>query len=59
MEGEEEDSDDERAFNRKPVWKRILVVAMGAVMEYPAGPRAHGDPRGADAAARLEHRRPV
>ena len=28
MEGEEEDSDDERAFNRKPVWKRILVVAM-------------------------------
>ena len=32
MEGEQEDSDDERAFNRKPVWKRILVVAMGAVM---------------------------
>ena len=37
MEGEEEDSDDERAFNRKPVWKRILVVAMGAVMNILLG----------------------
>ena len=26
MEGEEEDSDDERAFNKKPAWKRALVV---------------------------------
>lgn len=32
MEGEEEDSDDGRAFNKKPAWKRSLVVAAGAVM---------------------------
>ncbi len=32
MEGEEEDSDDERAFNKKPAWKRALVVAAGATM---------------------------
>ena len=37
MEGEQEDSDDERAFNRKAVWKRILVVAMGAVMNIVLG----------------------
>ncbi len=32
MEGEDEESDDERAFGNKPVWKRILVVAAGAIM---------------------------
>lgn len=37
MEGEQEDSSDERAFNRKPVWKRILVVCMGAVMNIVLG----------------------
>ena len=37
MEGEDEDSDDERAFHRKPVWQRILVVAMGAVMNILLG----------------------
>ena len=26
MEGEDEASEDERAFNQKPVWKRFLVV---------------------------------
>jgi len=30
MEGEEEESDDERAFNRQSVWKRAVVVAAGA-----------------------------
>lgn len=30
MEGEDESSDDERAFGNKPVWKRILVVLAGA-----------------------------
>ena len=37
MEGEDEDSDDEGAFNNKPVWKRILVVVMGAVMNIILG----------------------
>lgn len=37
MEGEDEDSDDEGAFNNKPVWKRILVVVMGAVMNIVLG----------------------
>lgn len=30
MEGEEERSEDEAAFNKKPVWQRILIVAAGA-----------------------------
>ncbi|HAH78206.1 MAG TPA: RIP metalloprotease RseP [Ruminococcaceae bacterium] len=37
MEGEDEDSADEQAFNNKPVWKRILVVVMGAVMNILLG----------------------
>ena len=32
MEGEDEESDNDRAFNKKPVWKRFLVVAAGATM---------------------------
>src|SRR5665647_1562562 len=32
MEGEEENSDDERAYNRKPVWQRFLVIAAGPIM---------------------------
>lgn len=32
MEGEDEDSDDERAFNNKPAWKRALVLAAGSFM---------------------------
>lgn len=32
MEGEDEDSDDERAFNRKPAWQRAIVLAAGALM---------------------------
>lgn len=31
MEGEEEASSDERAFNNKPIWKRVIIVAAGAV----------------------------
>ena len=32
MEGEDEDSEDERAFNRKPAWQRAIVLAAGALM---------------------------
>ncbi len=32
MEGEDEDSEDERAFNRKPAWQRAIVLAAGAFM---------------------------
>jgi len=37
MEGEDEESSDNRAFNNKPIWKRILVVIMGAVMNIILG----------------------
>ena len=37
MEGEDEASEDERAFNQKPVWKRFLVVIAGAVMNIILG----------------------
>jgi len=37
MEGEDEDSDDERSFNNAPVWKRILVVVAGATMNLILG----------------------
>ena len=37
MEGEDEESEDDHAFNNKPVWKRILVVIMGAVMNIILG----------------------
>ena len=32
MEGEDEDSDDPRAFNRQPAWQRALVLAAGSFM---------------------------
>lgn len=32
MEGEDEDSDDERAFNNQPAWQRALVLAAGSFM---------------------------
>lgn len=32
MEGEEERSDDDRAFNKKPIYQRILIVAAGAIV---------------------------
>lgn len=37
MEGEDEDSGDERAFCNKPVWQRFLVVLAGAVVNIVLG----------------------
>ncbi|MCR4963570.1 MAG: RIP metalloprotease RseP [Firmicutes bacterium] len=34
MVGEEEDSDDPRAFNRKPVWQKMLIVFAGPLMNF-------------------------
>ena len=34
MEGEDEDSDDDRAFNKKGVWARISVVAAGPIFNF-------------------------
>jgi len=32
MEGEDEDSEDERAFNNQPAWQRAIILAAGAFM---------------------------
>ena len=32
MEGEDEDSEDDRAFNNKPAWQRALVLTAGSFM---------------------------
>ena len=37
MEGEDENSDNPRAFNRKPVWQRMIVIVAGAVMNLVLG----------------------
>lgn len=37
MEGEDADSSDPRAFNRKKVWQRLLVVLAGATMNLILG----------------------
>ncbi|MBQ8623433.1 MAG: site-2 protease family protein [Oscillospiraceae bacterium] len=37
MEGEDEESPDPRAFNRKKVWQRLLVVLAGAAMNLILG----------------------
>ncbi len=37
MEGEDEYSEDERAFSRQKVWKRILIVIAGAVFNIILG----------------------
>ena len=37
MEGEDEASDDERAFNNKPCWQRIIIVAAGAIINILIG----------------------
>ncbi|MEG1537409.1 MAG: M50 family metallopeptidase, partial [Clostridiales bacterium] len=34
MIGEDEASDDPRAFNRKPIWQRMLVVVAGPLMNF-------------------------
>lgn len=37
MEGEDEESDDERRFMACPVWKRIIITSAGAVMNLILG----------------------
>lgn len=37
MEGEDEDSTDERAFNNKPAWQRFIIVAAGAILNLILG----------------------
>ena len=37
MEGEDSDSEDPRSFQKKPVWKRIIIVAAGAIMNLLLG----------------------
>lgn len=37
MEGEDTESEDENAFNKKPVWQRIIVTAAGAFMNVAIG----------------------
>lgn len=37
MEGEEEDSKDPRAFNNKPAWKKLIILAAGAFMNFLVG----------------------
>ena len=37
MVGEDEDSDDENAFNKKPVWQRIIITSAGAFMNIFVG----------------------
>ena len=34
LEGEDEDSDDERAFSNKPAWAKLLVLAAGPFMNF-------------------------
>lgn len=37
MEGEDEESEDDRSFSKKPCWQRIIIVAAGAVMNLLLG----------------------
>lgn len=37
MEGESEDSDNPRAFQKKPVWQRMIVILAGATMNLILG----------------------
>lgn len=37
MEGEDEDSSDDRAFNKKPAWQRFIIVAAGAILNLILG----------------------
>ena len=37
MEGEDEDSDNPRAFNNKPAWQRFIIVAAGAILNLILG----------------------
>ncbi|MGN0686764.1 MAG: M50 family metallopeptidase [Oscillospiraceae bacterium] len=37
MEGEDGSSDNPRAFNRRPIWKRMIVILAGAIMNLILG----------------------
>ena len=37
MEGEDEESDDENAFNKKPKWKRAIILVAGSAMNILLG----------------------
>lgn len=37
MEGEDQESRDEASFGQKPVWKRIIIVSAGAIMNLMLG----------------------
>lgn len=37
MEGEDEDSDDPRSFQKTKAWKKLLILAAGAAMNFLAG----------------------
>lgn len=37
MEGEDDASEDERAFNKKPVWQKMIIVVAGALMNLILG----------------------
>ncbi len=37
MEGEDEDSDNPRAFGRAKVWKRLIILAAGSFMNFVCG----------------------
>ena len=37
MEGEDEDSDNPRAFNKAAWWKRLIILVAGAAMNFVAG----------------------
>lgn len=37
MAGEDEESEDPNAFNKKPVWQRFIITAAGAVVNLVAG----------------------
>lgn len=37
MEGEDEDSEDEGAFNNKPAWQRFIIIAAGAILNLILG----------------------
>lgn len=37
MEGEDEDTGDERAFSVQPMWKKLIILAAGAAMNFLLG----------------------
>ena len=34
MEGEDEDTGDERSFARQPGWKKVIVLSAGSFMNF-------------------------